>query len=89
MQKIVRNAATLCAKKHCEMRQFSANFPAKSAVFLASNSGKIRRIFQCFLQESLQKIVSQFSIFFKLFRDDFLWNCVRGGERRDAGQIPV
>ena len=93
MQKTVQNTANLCAKKQCEMRQFSANFPAKSAVFLAYHSGKIWRIFQCFLQESLQKIVWQFPIFFKLFYDEFLWNCVQEWERRvDPGQnvaIPI
>ena len=50
---------------------------------------KIHLVFQRFFQENLQKIVWQFSIFFKLFRDDFLWNCVQGWERRDPGQIPV
>ena len=42
-----------------------------------------------FLQENSQKIVWQFCIFFKLFRDDFLLKCVQGWERRDPGQIPV
>ena len=93
VRKTVRNAANLCAKtrakcgkfkckKHCEMCHFSANFPYNFCI-------RIWRIFQCFLQESLQEIVWQFPIFFKLFHDDFLWDCVQGRERRDPGQIPV
>ena len=68
------------------MRQFSANF----AVFRAYKFGAF---FSDFLQENSQKIVWQFCIFFKLFRDDFLLKCVQGWERRvDPGQnaaIPI
>ena len=45
----------------------------------------IWRIFQCFLQESLQEIIWQFSICFKLFRDDFYGTVCRYGK----GGIPV
>ena len=89
MQKTLRNAANLCAKnsakcgkfkckKHCEMRYFSANFPYIFCIW-------IWRIFQCFLQESLQEIIWQFSICFKLFRDDFYGTVCRDG----TGGIPV
>ena len=61
------------------MRQFSANF----AVFLAYIFGAF---FGAFLQENCQKIVWQFCIFFKLFCDDFLWDCVQGWKRWDPGQ---
>ena len=45
----------------------------------------IWRIFQCFLQESLQEIIWQFSICFKLFREDFYGTVCRYGK----GGIPV
>ena len=51
------------------------------AVFLHRNLAQ----FQRFFQESLQEIVWQFSIFFELFRDDFLWNVCGDGK----GGIPV
>ena len=60
------------------MRYFSANFPYIFCIW-------ILRIFQCLLQENLQKIVWQFSIFFKLFRDDFYETVCRDGK----GGIPV
>ena len=40
----------------------------------------------------MQKIVWQFPIFFKLFYDEFLWDCVQEWEGRDPGQnvaIPI
>ena len=89
MRKTVRNAVNLWAKnsaeygkfkckKHCEMCHFSANFPYNFGIW-------IWRIFQCFLQESLQEIIWQFSICFKLFRDDFYGTVCRYGK----GGIPV
>ena len=75
MQKTVQNASNSYAKNSAK---YEVNF------FI-----EIWRIFQCFLQENWQKIAWQFCIFFKLFRDDFLLNCVQGWEKRDPGQIPV
>ena len=46
----------------------------------------IWRIFQCFLQESLQEIIWQFSLCFKLFREDFYGTVCRYGK---GGLIPV
>ena len=90
MRKTVRNAVNLHAKnsakcgkfmckKQCEMRHFSANFPYIFCIW-------IWRIFQCFLQGNLQKIVWQFFICFKLFRDDFYGTLCRDGQ---GGLIPV
>ena len=45
----------------------------------------IWRIFQCFLQKNLQEIIWQFSLCFKLFRDDFYGTVCRYGK----GGIPV
>ena len=71
MQKNSAKCVKFVCKKQCKMRGFSANF----AVFLAYKFGAFCSVF---LQENWRKIVWQFCIFFKLFCDDFLWNCVQG-----------
>ena len=65
MQEILRIASNLCAKKSLRNASIFCKFCGVSCIY-------IRRIFQCFfLQENRQKIVWQFCIFFKLFREDF------------------
>ena len=58
---------------------------AKCVNFICKKHCKICR-------EICRKVYGNFLYFFKLFRDDFKWNCVQGWERRDPGQnaaIPI
>ena len=67
------------------MHQFSATFPANFAVFHAYKLGAFSVFFAGKLAENCMAIL----YIFKLFRDDFLWDCVQGWEGRDPGQVPV
>ena len=64
MQKTLRIASNLCAKKSLRNASIFCKFCRVSCIY-------VRRIFQCFLQENRKNIVWQFCIFFKLFRGDF------------------
>ena len=90
MQKTTAKCIKFIWKKQCEMRQIHMQKTLRNALLFWKFSIFfciwILRIFQCFLQENLQKFVWQFSIFFKLFRYDFYETVSRDGK---GGSIPV